>query len=92
MLMEVQKYLRSGKTLKDLKSELGIIFSEYENLVILNYSQIDSPKFHPITMECRGLILEKDTWDIVSFPFRRFFNENEGNLPFDYSSAKGLEA
>jgi len=89
--MEVQKYLRSGKTLKDLKSELGIIFSEYENLVILNYSQIDSPKFHPITMECRGLILEKDTWDIVSFPFRRFFNENEGNLPFDYSSAKGLE-
>lgn len=77
MQLEVQKFLRSGKSLVQLKEELGIEFKEYETLVILNYSQIDSPKAHPIVLECRGLILEKDSWDIVSYPFRRFFNFEE---------------
>lgn len=77
MQLEIQKYLRSGKNLTQLKEELGIEYKEYESLIILNYSQVDSPKTHPIVMECRGLILEKDSWDIVSFPFRRFFNFEE---------------
>jgi T4 RnlA family RNA ligase len=91
MILETQKYLQT-KSLNDLKSELGISYSEYKSLVVLNYSLIDSPKFHPIVLECRGLILEKDTWKIVSFPFKRFFNTDEDpNLTFDYSNAVGLE-
>jgi len=92
--LEIQKYLRSGKTLANLKEEFGMEIGGRDNLVILNYSQIDSPKNHPIIRECRGLILEKDTWNIVSFPFKRFFNYGEVaeiTESFDFTKAVGLE-
>lgn len=77
MKLHVQEYLRSGKTLEDLKTERGIEHSTLDNLVILNYSQIDSSKLDPIVMECRGLVLEKDTWNLISIGFKRFFNYGE---------------
>ena len=77
MKLKVQAYLKAGKTLEDLKSELGIEYSIYDNLVILNYHQCDSPKLDPIVMECRGVVLEKDTWNLVSIGFKRFFNYGE---------------
>lgn len=78
-MMEVQKYLESGKTLEDLKSELGIKSRVYEedNLVVLNYDQIESPKSHPIVVECRSLILALDDYAVVSRKFPRFFNIGE---------------
>lgn len=54
--------------------EFGIKVVEYENYYVLNYSQIDSPKEHPLVMECRGTIVRKDTFEVVCLPFRRFFN------------------
>jgi T4 RnlA family RNA ligase len=93
MILETQKCLRDGKTLDQLHTELGIEFSSYESLVVLNYSQIDSPRAHPIVMECRGLILERDTWNVVSYPFRRFFNYDEmGPITenFNFTKATGL--
>ena len=90
MELEVQKYLRS-KSLDDLKAELGIEFSEYQSLVVLNYSQIDSPKIHPIVSECRGLILEKDTWNIISYPFKRFFNYEEVQEQFDFEKSVAIQ-
>lgn len=52
--------------------------NEFPNLVGLKYSQIDSPRAHPIVCECRGIILdERNEWDVVSMPFVRFFNHNE---------------
>ncbi len=95
MELEVQKYLRSpGKTPETLKEDLGIEFTTYGDLLIFNYSQVDSPKSHPIVMECRGIVLEKSSWDIVSFPFRRFFNDSEVQEvteSFDFSDAIALE-
>ena len=78
-MLNVQSYLLGGKTLKDLTDELGIIVKEHTELplVILNYSQIDSPKTHPIVRECRGLVLEKDSWKIVARALPRFFNWGE---------------
>jgi T4 RnlA family RNA ligase len=93
-ILKVQEYLRSGKTLAILKEELGIRHNVYGSLVVLDYSQIDSPKAHPIVMECRGLILEKDSWDVVSMPLARFFNAGEVeeiNASFDFFKAVGLE-
>lgn len=90
--MNTQSYLLSGKTLSDLKKEFFIHISEYENLVILNYDQIESPKYHPIVKECRGLILEKETWKIVSKSFERFFNYGEdASLKFNFDNAFILE-
>jgi len=79
-MLNVQRYLRTeGKSLESLTEELGIVVNEYDHVVTLNYNQIDSPRFHPICDECRALILEKGTWDIVARSFNRFYNLGEGH-------------
>lgn len=77
--MEIQQYLKSGKSLDTLAEELGIVVAHHDTLplVILNYSQIDSPKTHPIVRECRGLVLEKNSWNLVARAFPRFYNWGE---------------
>ena len=69
-------------SLDDLTSEFGIKYSIFNtnkkhDLVIFSYSQIDSPKTNKIVRMSRGIVLEKDTWEIVNFPFYRFFNFEE---------------
>lgn len=74
--MQVQKYLREFG-LEKLESEFAIKVKKYdEGLIVLNYNQIDSPKSHPIVMECRALILDHD-FNVVSRSFDRFFNLDE---------------
>lgn len=73
----VKEYLDAGHSLEDLKNDLGISYNEYENMIIFSYSQIDSPKTNPIVRMCRGLVLEKDTWEIINYPFYRFYNFEE---------------
>ena len=78
-MLNIQTYLRSGKTLDDLTNDHGIIVGKHETepLVVLNYSQFDSPKLNDVVRECRGLVLEKDTWNTVAVAFPRFFNWGE---------------
>lgn len=76
MINYIKEYLQTH-TLEQLKEEYGIKYNEYENLVIFSYSQIDSPKTEPIVRMARGIVLEKDTWEIVAYPFYRFFNFEE---------------
>jgi hypothetical protein len=95
-MIAVQEYLHNGKTLEDLNKEFGIKLCYHSTLplVILNYCQIDSPKINPITICCRGLILELNTWNIVARSFDRFFNLGEAeNLQkdFDWSNFYALE-
>jgi hypothetical protein len=78
-MLQVQSYLRSGKKPSDLKLDFAIDYRTSDGLVIFNYNQIESPKSHPIVMECRSLILEEGSWDIVSMAFYRFFNYGEGS-------------
>lgn len=35
---------------------------------------LDSPRLDPVVRECRGIILEKNTFKVVGRPFNRFFN------------------
>ena len=59
------------------------------NLVMLKYSQVDSDFSLPIVCECRGLILNEDTNEIVSFPFTKFFNFSETNAAeIDWTTAR----
>lgn len=77
-MLETQKYLMSGKTLIDLKNELGISSTiTNDGRVLLNYSQIESPKTNPIVRECRGLCLIDNTWELQHRSFYRFFNFGE---------------
>lgn len=88
--MEVIKYLNkeaiiSGHegALNKLQEELGIknTYNEEYDLYVLNYSQIDSPKTHPIVTECRSLVVEhlqfSNIFKVVSRSFDRFLNLGE---------------
>lgn len=77
-MLHTQKFLET-KTLDDLSLELAVQVTHHptDDLVILNYDQIDSPKTHPVIRECRGLVLEKGTWKVVAKSFNRFFNWGE---------------
>lgn len=86
------EYLESNP-IHSLTEEFGITVKQYEQegLYVLNYSQIDSPKTHPIVMECRGIILDT-AYNVVCLPFDRFFNLGEalditGDFNFNTSVA-----
>lgn len=96
MELNTQKYLRAGKSPQDLESALGIAVKrhpKYPNLVQFKYDQIESPKDDPIVQECRGLILdEANNWDVVAYPFKRFFNYGEPQCAeIDWSKAQVME-
>lgn len=83
--MQVQTYLKEKATqlgssklaIEELTKEFAIKVRQYdEGLLVLNYDQIESPKSHPIVMECRALILDTD-FNVVSRAFDRFFNIHE---------------
>lgn len=78
-MLKTQEYLRSGKTLEDLEKDTGIEATHHPilPLIILNYSQINSNKTEEKVRECRGLVLEKDSWNLIARSFPRFFNIGE---------------
>jgi len=91
-MLEVQKYLQSGKSLQLLQTEYGIDYSIDNGVVSLNYNMINSPMGQEISKECRGLILRLNTWEVLAYPFYKFFNIGEGfQASIDWKSAKYLE-
>lgn len=59
---------------------------------MIKYSQLDSPTYAPEVHESRGLILEKDKWNIISMPFKRFFNYNDVLSPkLDWNKTHVME-
>jgi T4 RnlA family RNA ligase len=101
MTLKVQEFLRSygqdhEKALKELDEKYHISHKRHtgwhrDHLVLLKYSQIDSPMSERIVQECRGLILDSSRygdWNVVGFPFTKFFNYGESNAaPIDWSTA-----
>ena len=74
--MQVLDYIKENGIQK-LNEEFSIMIKLYdEGLYVLNYDQINSPKAHPIVMECRGLIIDHN-FNIVSRSLDRFFNLGE---------------
>lgn len=67
--------------------------SKYTNLVLLKYSQIDSPMGNPVVQRCRGIILdEANNWNVVSYPYNKFFNYGEGHAAeIDWDNARVYE-
>src|SRR6266705_3412198 len=88
----VQDYLRSGNTLDDLAKEHGVYGNITNGKIALNYDMLEAKESDPLACECRGLVLEENTFNIVQFPFKRFFNmDSQDHLiakDFDWNSAK----
>lgn len=74
-MLAVQKLLLTNEEqgLKTL-ADLGIDVVFHDQYAVFNYSQISSPNFNEYVDECRGLILEKNYWQFVLLPFKRFYN------------------
>ncbi len=94
-IMNVTDYLKNN-SLVTLEDQYHLIISRHDSLplVILNYDQINSPKTDPLVMECRGLVVEEGTWDVIARPFGRFFNLGEAkNIcdSFDWSDFSTME-
>ena len=59
---------------------------------MLNYNQIASPMAEVICQECRALLLEMGTWDVVSRSFFKFFNYGQPEAhPVDWATARVQE-
>ena len=62
---------------------------EKDGMVMFNYDQIKSDPTLEIVKEARGLVLEKGTWDVVRYGFRRFMNIGEiGCDDLDWDTVK----
>lgn len=90
--MELQNYLRVAG-LEKLAQTYNIKVnrhSNFENLVCLKYSQVESPLGETIVQQCRGIILdESNNWQIVSYPYDKFFNYGECHAPkLNWETAK----
>ena len=94
-MLSVQAYLRTeGQDLQTLKEGYAINYRINEELgvVCLNYNQIESDMRQPIVIECRQLILEMGTWNVISISFEKFHNFAEDRTPdFDWSDFKTYE-
>jgi hypothetical protein len=77
-MLKVQQYLRDGNPLDALAAELGIATFRHPELPLVGLKyQSHAPKSHPLVRECRGLVLEAGSWDVVAKPFDRFYNAGE---------------
>lgn len=82
-MLKVQEFIRSHGDWKEILSNAPYFISISEDtvfdrdLVLLKYSQTESDFNEDIVRECRGLILDAHTFDIVCFPFVKFFNFGE---------------
>lgn len=67
--------------------------NEKNNLLQLKYDQINADWSKPGTTEARGIIFDKeDNFNIVSYPYKKFFNITEGYCdPIDWNTADVYE-
>lgn len=89
-MLNLQKFIFAHENWRELLAAKPycIKIVEEGNLVLFKYSQIDSDFFNPIVQECRGIILEKDTWRVVAYAFRKFGNFGESYVDeIDWESA-----
>jgi hypothetical protein len=90
MLKSVEYIKENG--LNNLLEEFNLKAVDYDHKVLIKYNQIESDFSQEIVQECRGLILEKDTWKVMSYPFKKFFNVQEGHAPeINWNTANVLE-
>ena len=92
-MLKIQKFIKENGFEKAVKA-FQLKTREYEHKVLLKYDQLVSPTImsNIEVQECRGLILEKGTWDVMSLAFTKFFNAEEGNAAkIDWNTAHVLE-
>ena len=76
--LEIQKYIKAHG-LDETVTTFKLKVNDYGHKILLKYDQIESDFSKEEVREARGLILEKGTWNVMSFIFKKFFNYGEGH-------------
>lgn len=90
-MLKIINFIREHDNWEELLSSppYSISIKRKDTLILFKYSQIDSDFSMEIVKEARGLILEDKTWNIVCYPFKKFFNYGEAYADkIDWKSAK----
>ena len=88
-LLKIQSYIKKHGLTKTV-NDLNLILKDYENKILLKYDFISSAEnfSNEEVKEARGLILEKNSWNVLSLAFKKFFNYGESNAAkIDLNSA-----
>lgn len=90
--MKILELLNAGESLDSIVEKYRLLATrhkKYPELTLLKYDQLNSPMHEPVVQECRGLIINTNNNEIVSFPFIKFWNEGEAlAAKIDWSSAR----
>ncbi len=92
-MLQIQKFIREHGFDKAAKT-FQLKVREYDHKVLLKYDQLSAPTLmaNIEVQECRGLVLEKGTWNVMSLAFTKFFNADESNAhKVDWNTANVLE-
>lgn len=88
MELRVQKLIKENTNWEELLKELHITFKEDGDYILLKYD-IAADFSHPIVQECRGLILNKYTYEVACHSFDKFGNFGETYTPeIDWTTAR----
>ncbi len=74
-MLAIVDYIKKNGLEKAI-SEFKLVCKEYEHKVLLKYNQIESDMSIPEVQDCRGLVLEKGTWKVMSLAFRTLLVKN----------------
>lgn len=92
--MNLLEFIKNNENWEEIiaKPPYCIKVKKDEGYVILSYNQIDSDFYNPIVRECRGIILDEETFMPVCIPFYKFGNYGEGYVPdIDWETARTQE-
>jgi len=91
MELAIVKYIKRyglAKAINDFSLKSVI----YQDKILLKYNQLESPFGNREVEECRGLVLEKDTWRVMNLGLTKFYNSAEGHAAkIDWSTARILK-
>ena len=87
-MSKITDYMKQHNNWKDDFKNLGIKINEDEQFYIFNYD-IDCDFSSSLVQEARGIIIDKNTLEVVCWPFNKFFNYHEKYAAnIDWSTAR----
>jgi hypothetical protein len=85
----VQTYLADGGTYESLFADHAVKAKPHNGKVSFVYDQLAASNSDPLACQCRGLVLREHTWEVVAYPFNRFFNHGQGEAAaIDWATAR----
>ena len=90
-MIKIINFIREHDNWEELLSSppYSLSIKTKDTRILFKYSQIKSDFSLEIVREARGLILEDKTWNVVCYPFKKFFNYGEAYADeIDWKSAK----